>query len=97
MDLGLLAKEFGNNPVICTVVHYVKEGWPHTTDSKDVLHYEKLEDSLITENGCLLFRAQIVIPARLQNQVLQLIHLGHFGMQQMKQLTRSVVYLAAYH
>ena len=35
-------------------MQYVKEGWPHTMDSKDVLHYKKLEDFLITENGHLL-------------------------------------------
>ena len=59
---------------------------------KDVLHYKKLEDFLITENGCLLYGAQIVAPAKLRNQVLQLIHLGHFGMQWMKQFACSVVY-----
>ena len=30
-------------------MHYVKEGWPNTINCKDVLHYKKLEDSLITE------------------------------------------------
>ena len=64
------------DPVISIVRHYVKEGWPHMMDSKDVLHYKKLVDSLIMENGCPVFRAQIVIPARLRNQVLQLIYLG---------------------
>ena len=44
----------------------------------------------VTEKGCLLFEARIVIPARLRTQVLQLVH--HFEMQRMKQLARSVVY-----
>ena len=50
---------------------------------RNVLHYRKLVDSLITENECLLtcIRAWIVVLARLWSQVLQLIHLGHFRMQ----------------
>ena len=30
-------------------MRYVKEGWPHGTDSNDVLHYISLEDSLVTK------------------------------------------------
>ena len=54
-DPGLLAKESSKDPVISTVMRYVKVQCPHTPDSRDVFHYKKLEDSLIMENGCLLF------------------------------------------
>ena len=76
----MLAKESSMDPVISTVMWHVKEGGPYVTDSKDMLHYKKLEDSLIKENGCLLLGAGVVILAKLRNQVLQLLHLGHFGM-----------------
>ena len=33
-----------------------------------------------------------MIPPKLRPQVLELLHVGHFGMQRMKQLARSVVY-----
>ena len=56
-DPGLLAKESSKDPVISTVMCYIKEGWPLRMESKEVLHYKKLEDSLITEKGCLLFGA----------------------------------------
>lgn len=91
-DTGLLAKASKEDPVISTVMRYVKEGWPHVTDSEEVRHYKKLADSLTTEIGCLLQGSRIVIPHRLRKPVQQLIHLGHFGMQRMKQLVRSVVY-----
>ena len=87
-----MAKESCKDPFISAIMQYVKEGWPHRTDSKDVLHYKRLEDSLVTEKDCLLFGARIVIPTRLRNQVLKLVHLGHFEMQRMKQLAHSVVY-----
>ena len=89
---GVLARESAKDRVISNVMRYVREGWPHTIDSEEVLHYKRLADSLVVENGCLLFGARIVIPASLRSKVLQLIHLGHFGVQRMKQLARSVVY-----
>ena len=91
-DSGTLAKASREDPVISTVMRYVKEGWPHVTDSEEVRHYMKLANSLTTENGCLLLGSRIVIPRCLREPVLHLIHLGHFGMQRMKQLARSVVY-----
>ena len=96
MEPGLLAKESRKDPIISTIMQYVKERWPHKTDSKDVLHYKRLEDSLDTENVCLLLGARIIIPARLRDQVMQLVHLGHFEMQWMKQPARSVGILATY-
>ena len=51
-----------------------------------------MSDSLCVENGCLFLGARIVIPAKLRMGVLDLIQVGHFGMQKMKQLARSVIY-----
>ncbi|XP_045117644.1 uncharacterized protein LOC123508175 [Portunus trituberculatus] len=59
-------------------MRYVKEGWPHITDSEEIRHYMKLANSLTTENGCLLLGSRIVIPHCLREPVLHLIHLGHF-------------------
>ena len=92
ISLQLDPLENRKNPIISAIMRYVKEGWPPRTDSKDILRYKRLEDSVATENGCLLLGARIVIPGRLRDQVLQLVHLGHFVMQRMKQLVRSVAY-----
>ena len=54
--------------------------------------FRKLADSLSAAHGCLLYGSRVVIPPSLQRQVLQLLHLGHFGIQRMKQLARTVVY-----
>ena len=48
--------------------------------------------SVSTLHGCLLHGTRVVIPPSLQPQVLELLHLGHFGIQQMKQLARTAVY-----
>ena len=41
---------------------------------------------------CLLYGARVVIPTKLQQQVLDLLHECHFGIQGMKQLARTPVY-----
>ena len=89
---GILAKKSRKDSIISAIMRYVKEGWPHGKNSKDILHYKSLEDYLATGNACLFLGARLVIPARLTDQVLQLVYLGHFRMQQMKQLACSVVY-----
>lgn len=88
----LITKETGKDPVLSTVMRYVKEGWPATLTDEEVKPFRKLSDSLSTENGCLFHGLRIVIPKKLRDKVLDLIHLGHFGMQRMKQLARTAVY-----
>ena len=102
-DLGVLAKESAKDSVIATVMRYVREGWPPDKNSEEqtthndgqsysVNAFRKLSESLVILNGCLLYRSRVVIPVSLQPQVLELLHLGHFGMQRMKQLARTAVY-----
>ena len=57
-----------------------------------VNYFRKIESSLSTTEGCLLYGSRIIIPPSLQPQVLELLHLGHFGMVRMKQLARTAVY-----
>ena len=87
----LISQETSKDQILSRVQRYLKEGWPNTL--KDELQqFKKLEDSLLTDSGCLFHGSRLVIPATLRPQVLDLLHLGHFGMQRMKQLARSVVY-----
>ena len=77
-DAGILVRESCKDPILYAVCRYVKEGWPQHIESENIRHYKKLEDSLLPENGCLVYGARIVIPNNLRNPVLDLIHLGHF-------------------
>ena len=72
-------------------MRFVKEGWPHAF-SEELKDFKKLENSLSTENGCVFYGLRVIIPSTLRNLILKLLHLGHFGMQRMKQLARSTVY-----
>ena len=88
---GLLAKESRKDPIIATVMRHVKEGWPHTIASKEILHYKRLRGLPYRGKRMPVLGARIVVPEKLRPSF-QLVHRGHFGMQRMKQLARSAVY-----
>lgn len=90
-DINFLVKETARDQLLSQVIRFVKEGWPQKI-SDELQDFKKLEDSLVVSNGCLFYGARVVIPVRLWSMVLKLLHLGHFGMQRMKQLARTAVY-----
>lgn len=94
VESNILRQESRKDPVIATVMRYVREGWPpkHTVKNENIEKFRKLSDSLNVCNGCLLHGARIVIPESLQPKILELLHIGHFGMERMKQLARTAVY-----
>ena len=90
-DPLLVVRETAKDPILSQLMRFVKEGWPHAF-SEELKDFKKLENSLSTENGCVFYGLRVIIPSTLRNHILKLLHLGHFGMQRMKQLARSTVY-----
>ena len=45
LEPEMLAKVSSKDSIISAIMRYVKQGWPHRTNSKDVLQYKRLEDS----------------------------------------------------
>ena len=74
------------------MVRFVREGWPIRAADDAVEDFQKLSSSLTTSYGCLLYGARVVIPESLRRNFLLLLHEGHFGLERMKQLARTVVY-----
>ena len=87
----LVVRETAKDPILSQLMRFVKEGWPHAF-SEELKDFKKLENSLSTENGCVFYGLRVIIPSTLRNHILKLLHLGHFGIQRMKQLARSTVY-----
>ena len=78
--------------VISEVKRYVREGWPQHIDRPEVQEFKKYSSSLSVVDDCLINGNRVVIPEAMRKQILDILHLGHFGMQKMKQLARSAVY-----
>ena len=86
VDANILRQESQKDPVISKVMRYVWEEWPskNTENNDKVNKFQKLSDSLSTCHGCLIHGSRVVIPQSSQSKVLELLHLGHFGMERMK-------------
>ncbi|XP_067928946.1 uncharacterized protein [Watersipora subatra] len=95
-DPGVIVKESSKDIVISTVMRYTTEGWPHrekeTPATSEIKEFKKLENSLSVCNDCLLYVHKVVIPTSLLKEVPKILHLGHFGIQRMKQLAPTAVY-----
>ena len=85
-DPSILKKETAKDPVRSTVMRYMKEGWPKENNSNQtgtegyfIKGFRKMEMTLSTDRGCLFYSTRVIIPLSLQRQVLQLLHIGHFG------------------
>lgn len=93
-DQNALRHESAKDPIISMVLKFTREGWPPKKDDEgsDMKRFRQLADSLAIVNGCLVHGSRAVIPVSLRRKVLQELHLGHFGMQRMKQLARTAVY-----
>ena len=91
----MLAKESSKDPIVSSVMRYTREGGPPKGELGGDLILEifhKLAISLTIAHGCLVYGSRVVILSSLQPQVIQLLHLGHFGMQRIMQLARTAVY-----
>ena len=65
-----IQKATRRDPVLGKVYHYVIGGWPsHVPDELKL--YKNQETELSTENGCLMWGIQVVVPQSLHAQVLK--------------------------
>ena len=61
-----------------------------TEDDFQPYHHRRHE--LAVEDNCLLWGHRVVVPQKGREQVLQLLHDSHPGMNRMKALARSIVF-----
>ena len=80
---------------ICSqIMNFCKlDHWPETA-KKDVnlRQYWFVRQGLTVQQGLLLFQSRLVIPAELQEEILQRLHQGHQGVVKCRALARSCVW-----
>ena len=80
--------------VLSKVLKFVLEGWPSrlTKYQEDIRPYFERQTELSTEQGCVLWGSRIIVPEKLREEVLELLHLAHQGVVAVKALARSYVW-----
>ena len=86
-----LKQASGQDSLLSRVLSYIVNGWPSSVDS-DLKPFLQRQDQLTTEAGCILCGIRVVVPTKLQKQVLDELHAGHSGIVQMKSLARLHVW-----
>jgi hypothetical protein len=66
----------------------VRNGWPNQVP-EELKPYKNRETELSTENDCLIWGIRVLVPEKLQSQVLQSLHANHPGVSKMKSIARS--------
>ncbi|XP_058032676.1 uncharacterized protein K02A2.6-like [Ahaetulla prasina] len=74
-----------------TVIGWVQRGWPAAPGER-FKEYVKKRGELSVLGGCLLWGDRVVVPEKLREKVLELLHEGHPGIVRMKGLARSYVW-----
>ena len=86
-----LAVTTRSDPVLSRIFKYTQTGWPREIPD-DLKPYANRQQELSLEEGCILWGIRVVVPAKLQKQVLEELHQGHPGVVRMKTLARSHVW-----
>ncbi|UYV66076.1 K02A2.6-like, partial [Cordylochernes scorpioides] len=75
------------------VVNYLEQGWPDKKKmSQALLSYWHVKDELGVQNGLLMRRCRLVIPASMKLEILDKLHAGHFGITKTRLRARETVW-----
>ena len=84
-------KSTQQDPLLSKVRCFTKSGWPQ--EVKGCLKpYWNRRHELSVEGDCVLWGIQVIVPKKLQNEVLMELHREHQGIARMKAITRSYVW-----
>ncbi|XP_054272632.1 uncharacterized protein K02A2.6-like [Macrosteles quadrilineatus] len=86
-----VARFTGRDPLLSRVRDFLWHGWRDVKDPK-LTPYLKRKDELSIEANCVLWGSRVVIPDKLRDNVLRLLHDQHPGIVRMKMLARSYVW-----
>lgn len=79
------------DPILARVRTMVQRGWLETTEEA-LRPYKARQNELSVLDGCLLWGSRVVVPKMGRDRVLEELHDGHPGMQQMKRRARGVLW-----
>ena len=86
-----IEKATRTDPVLSKVLLYTKRGWPAQT--ADVMKpFRNRHQELTVEGGCVLWGIRVIVPKKLQPDILHELHRDHPGVTRMKSLARSYLW-----
>lgn len=88
----MITQATSEDKILQKILKYLRSAWPNKINDNTLRIFQSRSEALSEQNGCILYCDRIVIPLKLQNQILTQLHSGHPGIVRMKSLARSYVY-----
>ena len=76
---------------LAQVYEHVMKGW-HENKNPNLQPFYSRRNELTVHQGCIMWGRRVVIPTKLQSEVLQVLHESHVGVVRMKTFSRSYVW-----
>ncbi|XP_058796648.1 uncharacterized protein K02A2.6-like [Phymastichus coffea] len=93
LDTNAIAVETQNDLVLSKVKKYVLQGWPKSAENDEHLKpYKNRKFEITIEQDVLMWGHRIIIPKKIQNDILNELHCTHLGIVKMKGLARSYIW-----
>ena len=92
--LDRIAHESKGDSVLKEVLQYTASGWPRYKDdvAPELQKFYEHRGELSVHRGLLLRGSRIVIPARMQDEILDKLHHGHLGIAKCRERAKSTVW-----
>ncbi|XP_031635639.1 uncharacterized protein K02A2.6-like [Contarinia nasturtii] len=92
LNFSTVAKFSRQDPILSKVMDCINNGTVEQLKGDEFKSFRLKSNELTVESGCILWGYRTVIPKKLQQNVLNELHLSHFGVVKTKALARSYVY-----
>ena len=85
-------RETRRERILSRFLDYVQRGWKTNNDDRLLKSYFTRRNEISIIHGCLMWGIRVIIPMKLRERVLNLLHISHPGIVKMKALARSYVW-----
>ncbi|XP_033149641.1 uncharacterized protein K02A2.6-like [Drosophila busckii] len=95
INADVILKHLRKDKTLKKVLNFVSNGWPDKQCESEISPYFNRRFAITVNNQLLCLHTdtnRIVIPRTLRNDILKLLHDGHWGIARMKQLARQHVW-----
>ncbi|XP_062698553.1 uncharacterized protein K02A2.6-like isoform X1 [Aedes albopictus] len=91
IDFALISQEIKADKLLTEIFKFVSTDWPKNLPMQ-FKNFYAVREKLEIIDGILMIEDRVVIPEKLKNDILKLLHSNHSGLVKMKQLARRSVY-----
>ena len=87
-----IKKETAKDPLLSRILQFVQTNWPSSCSNEEAKPYWQRRIEISVQDECLLWGNRVIVPPKLREAVLSLLHEGHPGIVRMKSLGRMFMW-----